>query len=1199
MKGLFRRWLRGPGGLTAEGATAAGNITLISHVEGSVTLVDAPPPAVPAFDEALARYAALVRQRYGRLDLDVLTPLHEQDEHPAVRLRDVFVPQTVRADPPPVELPQELLRRLMDPRQAESLRLPPGVDQETVRRIRQAYQARPPLPVLDVLAGPGHDRLVVLGHPGAGKSTLARYLALALTGDEPPAALRPLRGRVPLIVELRDYAQAAWRERGFEDFLEHRYATEGLGLPRALLTPVLEGTGPRTALVVFDGLDEVFDPGLRDTVARRIAGFAARHPSARIVVTSRGYGYQRAVLDGAGFADVMLQDLEREQIGSFTARWFSLSCPDDPGRAARLTERVLSAVDGSRSVRELAGNPLILTILAIIGRRRELPRDRRAVYEHAVAVLVEHWDPGKYLKDRRVEEHLPYLGAEDRLELLRLIARRMQEGHGGIAGNHIAGPDLIGGFEDYLKGRYELPADRAVLAARVMLDQFRHRNFVLSRFGGEVYGFVHRTFLEYLAAADIAHRFHQERSLSQEELQELFATKAEDPAWHETLLLLVGMLDERFVAGVVERLLAPRVPARRLASEADRAAAGLPFAARCLAEVRRPGLLAAQTTLLVDRLIRLLELCREYREGFDMRSPGLEDVAAALRGLGERAPRRFLEWHDDWCRGNEGRGPRAVSLGVGSEAAEIRLNLLRGGPEPWHLAVRRLAVESPDPCTRWVAAWTASEEGLPGAPELLRDRAGDDPHPAVRAVVTEEIGYDPEPGPETVSFLLGRLRTETDPAVRRAVFASLTRTALEAPEARAWLLGVLRDGDAEARVGIADGITLDQVPDPEIRALMIRIARDGGPGECRSALRSLAFTPDRGDDPELLAIALSRAGDPRDSGVRLAALDALAGLAERHEGARAAVLRGARYDPDPQIRARTVEIVGRWRISGGDVRDLLLDRARHDGSPEVRAAALHAYGLVHTLRVVDVAAVEVIVGRAWSDASPAVRRAAGEALFALDALTEVAAPELLAVARRLAVEDASPEVRAAMLGVFMDRADRADGADRADRAGQEEGADGPGGAEGADGVGVAEGADGVGVAVRGERVDRSAGSRLVRARAVDDPSPEVRAAALGLLREGRRDLDTLTLARDRAESDEDPEVRQTALRVLGDLGRDDPRTLDLLRRAVDRDGSADVRGRAAGLLGILERGSREQQAARAGVTSPATAAARGRCRPPR
>ncbi|MEA2202977.1 MAG: hypothetical protein QOI89_3690, partial [Solirubrobacteraceae bacterium] len=224
-------------------------------------------------------YVARMRAHYGQVDLEVLTPLTEQGEHPPMRLREVFVAQAVRADPPPMELPRELMRRLIEAGELGRDDLPEGVDRDVLAKIRQAYQQVPARPVLQVLAEPDQHRLVLLGDPGAGKSTLARYLALTLTDTSVEGPLAALAGWLPLLVELRTYADARWHDCTFLDLIDHLHTTEGLGLPKSLLDTFLRQDG--RAVVIFDGLDELFDPQRRETVARQIAGFAARYPRAR------------------------------------------------------------------------------------------------------------------------------------------------------------------------------------------------------------------------------------------------------------------------------------------------------------------------------------------------------------------------------------------------------------------------------------------------------------------------------------------------------------------------------------------------------------------------------------------------------------------------------------------------------------------------------------------------------------------------------------------------------------------------------------------------------------------------------------------------------------------------------------------------------------------------------------------------------
>ncbi|MGW9211042.1 NACHT domain-containing protein [Embleya sp. NPDC055664] len=504
-----------------------------------------------AFARERREYLHRVCDRYRRVDLEILTPLDAQDEHPEMLLREVFVPQNVRENPPPFELldlPREVLRRLADGEHIPAL--PDRLDRERLEQARPAYRDRPAHPVLDALART--DRAVILGGPGAGKSTLARFamLALATAELEPHTDTTTVpadwEGRLPLLVELRSYADPMWRGRGFLDLIDELGREHNLGLPKTRLKAFLDDGG--RALVVFDGLDEIFDPDTRADVVARIEGFASLYRGVRTIVTSRVIGYRRAALDAAGFTTHMLQDLEPAQIEAFATAWYDRSCKGDPQAGTRMRARLLDAIADSKAVAELAGNPMLLTILAIIARRRELPRDRRTVYRHAVTVLIEHWDVNKHLGHTE-NSGLPRPEPDDKLAMLHRVARRMQDGPAGLAGNHLAAKDLIEELTAYFTDELKYPHDRARTAARAILSQFQHRNFILSSFGAGLYGFVHRAFLEYLAADDINERLTN-RDLEVSELLDLFATHAHDPAWRETLLLLVGMIPNKFAAAV-------------------------------------------------------------------------------------------------------------------------------------------------------------------------------------------------------------------------------------------------------------------------------------------------------------------------------------------------------------------------------------------------------------------------------------------------------------------------------------------------------------------------------------------------------------------------------------------------------------------------------------------------------------------------
>lgn len=555
-------------------------------------------PQVSSID-VKAYYAALLR-RYRTLDLDALTP-PQREEYLQLQLRAIFVEQSVRENPPPIELPKEILEKLQTAGELKPEDLPDEISIDEIRESGDRYYKNPSRPVIDVLTGSQTLRAVVLGDPGSGKSTLARYVMLSLVDSEGDVRIREtFRGCLPILIELRTYSALREERKSetFLDYLEFLGKTEGWNFNQTALHEALLTNG---SIVIFDGLDEVFEPSAREHVSRSIVGFSRTYPKANILVTSRIVGYQRRVLTDGGFSHYTLQDLDREQVNSFINRWYDLALADRPDDANKRKARILESFDQSASVRQLAGNPMLLTIMAIIGKHQELPRERWKLYDHAASVLIEHWDVKRHLESLDVDA--PFIGEDDKKELLRRLAHRMQAGDAGLRGNYIYKEQLQQEFGSYLKERFALPPDRATTISRSMIEQFRHRNFILSLYGASVYGFVHRAFLEYFCATAFTYRFEKTREMTTEQLAgDVFGVHWKDESWHEVLRLISGMVDERFAGKLVTHLL-------QTDGESETSVAldllKLELAVRCLGEVRNLNSVAGATNLAMESIVKM------------------------------------------------------------------------------------------------------------------------------------------------------------------------------------------------------------------------------------------------------------------------------------------------------------------------------------------------------------------------------------------------------------------------------------------------------------------------------------------------------------------------------------------------------------------------------------------------------------------
>ncbi len=471
----------------------------------SVAAITAVCPFVPdaGVDEAAARQelAAWQRQRFGRLDLRGFIRAHTEDVAWSV---DALY-QDLRA----IQWLDNLLSRRLPGRD--------GGEPLTVHLERIFGEVCEPRRA-DV---PAHaPRAILLGHPGAGKTFFLRWLALhAAEVDTLFGIARPLPVLVPLSAFARAPRPLRLDEHIVENLLRH-------GQPAAHVLENAAHAG--RVLFLLDGLDEAGDELVRRLVAQAVRDLAERFPACPIVATSRLSGYTEAPIEGQ---HLVLSPLDDGAIERFLVTWSELYARDlhGPGaveRGRHVGENLARDVLANPAIAELARNPLMLTVLAIVHRAGvRLPDHRVELYSHATQILVERWNQVRSLAE--VGGSVP-IKAADAVRLLGPVALAVvRSGTRGAVSEEV--------LRAHLEHAIEAGHLRALTSADEALELFQRSLGLLVEQAPGMYAFLHLTLAEYSAAWEL---------VRSDELEKMAANPREAflPRWREVLLLASGVL---------------------------------------------------------------------------------------------------------------------------------------------------------------------------------------------------------------------------------------------------------------------------------------------------------------------------------------------------------------------------------------------------------------------------------------------------------------------------------------------------------------------------------------------------------------------------------------------------------------------------------------------------------------------------------
>lgn len=350
-------------------------------------------------------------------------------------------------------------------------------------------------------------KLIVLGKPGAGKTTFLKYIALqALDGNLS-------QKRIPVFIVLKNWSDS---NLSLMDFTVRQF--DICNFPKAEVF-VEEMLKKGKCILLLDGLDEVSHN--MDNVIPQIRDFTNKYSKNEFVLSCRIAGYNYCF---EKFADVEIADFTDKQIQIFIKNWFG-----EEKLKAKLCWEKMKA---DNSIKELATIPLLLTMLCIaFDETMDFPSNRAELYKEALDALLKKWDSSRSIKRAEIYRHLSLRRKESMLS--RIAAVMFEKDH-----YFFPQRALEGHIANYIQNLPEAKQETLEPDSEAILKAIEAQHGLFVERANRIYSFSHLTLQEYFTARYIVD------NAARGTLKQIVDNHFVEDQWREVLLLISGMLEQ-------------------------------------------------------------------------------------------------------------------------------------------------------------------------------------------------------------------------------------------------------------------------------------------------------------------------------------------------------------------------------------------------------------------------------------------------------------------------------------------------------------------------------------------------------------------------------------------------------------------------------------------------------------------------------